>query len=208
MSQPPQKQQTQQQQQQSTNVAGGCFTVVIHGTIVAAECADHEVLYCRSRLVKGKEWSIVTSGAERANTIDVVTQQAEKQPGASARFTWNTPFEAVLQSTNPFGWPQLALGLGRVDTSGSDRIYAYSRCHVPMQSGNYTLDLPLLAPTYSEPKHQLFGAFGQGPELRDFTFLCSTSDDRVVLTAKPVPGYIRVSFNVMISGLDELGYSC
>jgi len=199
-------QQTTTTQNQNSPAIGGCFTVVVHGTIVAAECPDHEVLYCRSRLVRGKEWSLVTSGAERANTIDVLTQQADKQPGASARFTWNTPFECVLQSTNPFGWPQLALGLGRVDNSGNDHIHAYARCHIPMQSGNFTLDLPLLAPTYSQPQHQLFGALQQ-PELRDFTFLCSTSDDRVVLTAKPVPGYVRVSFNVMISGLDELGYS-
>ena len=197
---------TQQQQQQQQPQVGGYFTVVIHGPIVAAECPDEKVLYCRSRLVRGKEWNVVTSGAERANTIDVITQQAEKQPGASARFTWNTPFEVVLQSTNPFGWPQLALGLGCVTPSGEDQIKAYSRCHVPMQSGNYTLDLPLLAPQYSEPKHHIFGAF-KTPEFRDFTFLCSTTDDRVVMTAKPVPGYVRVSFNVMISGLDELGYS-
>lgn len=186
---------------------GGCFTVIIHGTIVGAECPDCDVLYCRSRLVKGKEWSLIAMGAERANTIDVLTQQSEKQPGPSARFAWNCPFEAVLQSTNPFGWPQLALELGNVDSSGQDHVDAYARCHVPMRTGNYTLDLPLIQPSYSQAQHQLFGAFKPSPELRDFAFLCSTSDDRVVLSARPVAGYVRVQFNVMVSGLAELGYA-
>lgn len=187
--------------------AGGCFTVVIHGTIIGAECPEMDVLFCRSRLVKGKEWSLIAMGAERANTIDVLTQQSEKQPGPSARFAWNCPFEAVLQSTNPFGWPQLALELGNVDGGGVDHIAAYARCHVPMKTGNYTLQLPLIQPAYSQPQHQLFGAFKPSPELRDFAFLCSTSDDRVVLTARPVEGHVRVSFNVMVSGLEELGYT-
>ena len=187
--------------------SGACFTVVVHGTIVSAECPSADVLYCRSRLVRGKEWSVAAFGAERANTIDVVTQQAEKMVGPSARFTWNTPFEVVLQSTNPFGWPQLALGLGAVDASGTDHVAAYARCHVPMRSGTHTMDLPLMAPDYSQPQHRLFGAFSPAPELRDFAFLCSTTDDRVVLTAKPVPGFVRVSFNVMISGMEELGYT-
>jgi hypothetical protein len=191
----------------ATPAVGGCFTVVIHGTIVGAEVPDADVLYCRSRLVRGREWAVVAMGAERVNTVDVVTQQAEKQPGPTARFTWNAPFEVVLQSTNPFGWPQLALALGTVDSSGKDRIAAYARCHVPMQPGSHALDLPLLAPAYSQPQHQFFGAFAVQPELRDPTFLCSTSDDRVVLTARPVPGHVRVTFNVMVSGLEELGYT-
>ncbi len=198
-------QKEQQQQQQSPQ--GGCFTVIIHGTIVGAECPDFDVLYCRSRLIKGREWSLIAMGAERANTVDVLTQQSERQPGPSARFAWNVPFEAVLQSTNPFGWPQLALELGNVDAGGEDHVDAYARCHVPMKTGTYTMDLPLIQPAYSQPQHQVLGAFKPSPELRDFAFLCSTSDDRVVLTARPVAGSVRVQFNVMVSGLEELGYT-
>lgn len=180
------------------------FTLVVHGTIECAECLDAGVLYCRSTLVKGRDWALALQSGERANTLSVITQMSERLPGPVAKFTWNAPFEFVLQSTNITGWPQISLSLTTIGPDGKDAVVAYSRCLVPMHQGVITMDLPLIQPEFSQPQHQVFG-FSRQPELRDPAFLCST-EDRIVLTAKRLPGYIRVSFNVAINGLSALGY--
>jgi B9 domain-containing protein 1 len=187
--------------------SGGTFRVIVHGTVESAECLEAPMLYCRTTLALGREWSLVLQGTERANTVDVVTQMAECQAGPVPRFAWNSPFEFVLESGSPRGWPQVALGLTRIDASGVDHVVAYARCHVPMRPGVYRMDLPLLSPVYATPQHKLFGAFSGRPELRDFAFLCSLSQDRAVLSARPVHGYVRVAFDVTITGMAALGYS-
>ena len=185
----------------------GGFKVIVHGVIESAECVDAGLLYVRSQLVKGTDWRIdERTSAEKSSSIDIVTQLAERLPGPVPKFTWNSPFDIILHSTNPSGWPQIALGLTTLDANMKDIVKGYARCHVPMRPGTTTLDLPLMQPTYSTPQHRLFGSLsGAQPELRDLTFLCH-SDDRLVVTMKRAPGYIRVKFDVAMIGLSALGY--
>ena len=184
---------------------GTTFTLVVHGTIDCAECLDAGLLYCKSLLVKGRDWSLASNSVERANTIDVITQTSERLPGPIAKFTWNAPFEFVLQSTNLFGWPQMAFCLTTISPDGKDTVVAYSRCSIPMSNGVVRLDLPLMRPEYSQLQNREFGFFQGTPELRDPALLCST-EDRVVLTARRLPGYIRVTFNVTVTGFAALGF--
>lgn len=188
-------------------VSGG-FEVIVHGTIEGAECLQAGMLYARSVLVVGRDWShaAMVSG-ERAVNSEVITQMSERLPGPAAKFAWNAPFEFHLRSTNISGWPQLAISIATLQRDGKDAPLGYTRCHVPMQTGRRTLDLPLMQPVHSTPQHKLHGAItGATPELRDMTFLCS-GEDRVVMSAKRVPGYVRVSFDVMVNGLAEQGFS-
>lgn len=187
--------------------SSGRFTVVVHGTIEGAECLESNMLYCRSTLVKGREWSVALQGGERANTVDVITQMAERLPGPVPKFTWNAPMEFVLHSANVHGWPQLALSLTNVGNNGKHHVVAYARCHVPMQSGVTTVELPLTQPDFANPQQKLFSKIdGTKAEFKDFAFLCST-DDRLVLTMKRVPGFVRVTFHTTITGMAALGYN-
>ncbi len=181
------------------------FNLVVHGSIDCAECLDAGLLYCRSTLVKGRDWTLALQSGERANTLNVITQLSERLPGPIAKFTWNAPFEFVLQSTNVTGWPQIALSLTTIGPDGRDVVVCYSRCLIPMHAGVVTMDLPLMQPEYAQPQHRLFGMFASTPEVRDPALWCST-DDRLVLSAKRLPGYVRVTFNVAVSGLANLGY--
>jgi hypothetical protein len=155
----------------------------------------------------GKDWSQTPcASGERAVNVEVITQMSERLPGPVAKFTWNAPFEFSLKSTNVSGWPQIGIALSTINRSGADETIGYARCHVPMRSGHKTIDLPLIAPMFSTDQHKLFGIIaGTKPELRDMAFLCS-GEDRVVMTAQRLPGYVRVSFNVHINGMSALGY--
>ncbi|CUG92079.1 B9 domain-containing protein, putative [Bodo saltans] len=190
-----------------TDITGG-FEVTVHGTIEGAECLEASMLYARSVLVMGKDWGYAaTASGERADHSEVVTQMSERLPGPQAKFSWNAPFAFALKSSNLSGWPQLAIAVSTLQRNGKDSPIGYARCHVPFQRGRKTLDLPLMQPVHSTPQHSLHGSLtGSLPELRDMTFLCS-GEDRVVMSAKRLPGYVRVSFDVVITGLEEHGYS-
>lgn len=181
------------------------FRLIVHGTLESSECLSAGSMYCRSTLVLGRDWSHVVQGGDRANTVDVITQLAERKPGADALFTWNAPFEFVLESPTPASWPQIAIAATSIGADGKDVVIGYARCHVPRKPGCHSLTLPMLQPVYSTPQHQLFGMFSGKPELRDPTFLCSV-DDHAFLNASAVPGNIKVSFHVALSNFAQLGF--
>jgi B9 domain-containing protein 1 len=114
------------------------FQLIVHGTVESAECLSAGSMYCRSTVVIGRDWSYVVQGGERANTVDVVTQLAERKPGPQALFTWNTPFEFVLESPTPAGWPQIAFAATSIRADGKDTVVGYARCHVPRKPGSYS----------------------------------------------------------------------
>lgn len=186
----------------------GGLEVTVHGNVECAECLEAGMLYARTVLVMGKDWMhSPTASGERAVNSEVITQMSERLPGPVAKFTWNAPFEFALKSTNVTGWPQLAVAICTLTGNGADTVIGYARCHIPFHSGRRTLSLPLMQPVHSTPQHQLFGALtGVTPELRDISFLC-TGEDRVVMTAKRLPGYVRISFDVLITGMNDHGYS-
>lgn len=182
------------------------FQLVVHGTVESAECTTVGNMVCKSSVVIGPDWSYVVQGGGRANTVDVVTQLAERKPGAQALFTWNTPFEFVLEGTTPAGWPQLALAAVTIDAAGKEVVVGYARCHVPRKSGSYTVTLRMLEPVHSTAQHKLIGAAtGKKPEIKDPAFLCSP-DDHAFLTAKAVEGHIRVSFDIALVNFEALGF--
>jgi B9 domain-containing protein 1 len=183
------------------------FTLIVHGMIESAECVDAGLLYARTQLVKGPDWRITDrSTGEKSGTVDLVTQLAERLPGPVPRFTWNAPFELKLTSTNPSGWPQLALALTTLDPTMKDSVIGYARVHVPLRAGLTTVDLPLMRPEHQTPQFRLFGSLtGTPAELRDLSFLCH-SDDRLVVNMVRSPGFVRVRFDVALIGFSALGY--
>jgi B9 domain-containing protein 1 len=182
------------------------LSLVVHGTIDGGEFSEADMTYCRATVVKGPDWKVSVQSGEKAAVADVVTQMCEKQPGPIPKYTWNTPFSFVLNSTNPFGWPQICLSLMTVDKVGEDRVVGYARCHVPMKPGRAVVRAEIISPMYSTPQHQLFGGmFGVNPELRDPAWLCS-GEGREIMLASSYGGYINVSMDVNIAGLGNLGY--
>ncbi|KAK7199632.1 b9 domain-containing protein 1 [Novymonas esmeraldas] len=158
-----------------------------------------------------------------SNNAEVVTQLSDCAKGPIPYFSFTAPFEFALTSTNPFGWPQLVITLHTVEGAGGgssknadgsdtqllgsgESIIGYGRCFVPMQSGYHTKKVPMMQLESSTPKQQLISLLTrEKPVLRDLSFLCS-GDDQVMLRARPLDGYVRLNFSVMINGMESAGF--
>lgn len=212
------------------------FQVLVHGVVEGAECFEGDLLFARTQLFFGADWSFLTSsplqegrGCDESdvvyptynNNAEIVTQVSDRTQCPFAYFSWAAPFEFALHSTNPHGWPQLVITLHSVtnkaqalDAGGKDSahwgsgevIIAYSRCFVPMTSGYHKKKVSIMQLENATKRHQLIGMLTrEKPVLRDLSYLCR-GDDRVVLTARPVEGHVKVTFSVMITGMEACGF--
>ncbi|CCW62697.1 unnamed protein product [Phytomonas sp. EM1] len=156
-----------------------------------------------------------------SHNAEVITQLSDRSTGPFANFVWAAPFEFALHSTNPHGWPQLIVTLHTItskplnvvahraygrDLDCRDAIVGYSRCFVPMQSGHHSRQLSIMQLENATKKHQLISFLTrEAPVLRDVSYICR-GDDRVVLTTRPVSGYVKLTFVVMIQGMSSCGF--
>ncbi|CAJ1033608.1 putative Ciliary basal body-associated, B9 protein [Leishmania utingensis] len=117
-------------------------------------------------------------------------------------------------STNLFGWPQLVITPHTVKGADDDNtqvlgsgesIIGYGRCFIPMKSGYHPTDMPVMQLESATSRQQLISLLArERPVLRDLS-LC-TGDDQVMLHARPLDGYVRLSFSVMINGMGSPGF--
>lgn len=158
-----------------------------------------------------------------SNNAEVVTQLSDCCKGPIPYFSFTAPFEFALTSTNPFGWPQLVITFHTVEGSGvnadkdgnekdkqllgsGESIVGYGRCYIPMKSGYFTKDVPMMQLEHATSQQAIIGLVTrQKPVLRDLSFLC-TGDDQVMLRARPLEGYARLNFSVMINGMESCGF--
>jgi B9 domain-containing protein 1 len=158
-----------------------------------------------------------------SNNAEVVTQLSDCCKGPIPYFSFTAPFEFALTSTNPFGWPQLVITFhtvegagGNVDKDGSENdkqllgsgesIIGYGRCYIPMKSGYFTKEVPMMQLENATTQQAIIGLFTrEKPVLRDLSYLC-TGDDQVMLRARPLEGYARLNFSVMINGMESSGF--
>ncbi|AYU81569.1 b9 domain-containing protein 1 [Leishmania donovani] len=158
-----------------------------------------------------------------SNNAEVVTQLSDCAKGPVPYFSFTAPFEFALTSTNPFGWPQLVITLHTVEGAGGstgkgaegndtqllgsgESIIGYGRCFIPMKSGYHTRKVPMMQLESTTSKQQLISFLTrEKPVLRDLSFLC-TGDDQVMLHARPLDGYVKLNFSVMINGMESSGF--
>ncbi|KPI89605.1 hypothetical protein ABL78_1270 [Leptomonas seymouri] len=158
-----------------------------------------------------------------SKNAEVVTQLSDCCKGPIPYFSFTAPFEFALASTNPFGWPQLVITFhtvegagGTVNRDGDERdkqllgsgesIIGYGRCYIPMSSGYYTKDVPMMQLESATSQQAIIGFLTrEKPVLRDLSYLC-TGDDQVMLRARPLEGYARLNFSVMINGMESSGF--
>ncbi|EPY29655.1 B9 protein domain 1 [Strigomonas culicis] len=212
------------------------FQVLVHGVVESAECLEAGTLFARTHLFFGPDWSFLSTSRANdgnlddeenivyptySNNAEVVTQLSDRAQSPFATFNWATPFEFALQSTNPYGWPQLVVTLHTITNSKQNRdpdekdgnllgsgesIIGYGRCFVPTQRGYHTVHVPMMQLENSTRKHQLVGMLTrQKPVLRDLSYLCR-GEDRVVLSARPLAGSVTLSFSIMINGFEACGF--
>ncbi|KAG5470422.1 hypothetical protein LSCM1_01666 [Leishmania martiniquensis] len=160
--------------------------------------------------------------ATYSNNAEVVTQLSDCAKGPIPYFSFTAPFEFALSSTNPFGWPQLVITFHTIEGGGGSQsgadgsdaqllgsgesIIGYGRCFVPMRSGYHTRNVPMMQLESATSRQQLISFLThEKPVLRDLSFLC-TGDDQVMLHARPLDGYAKLNFSVMINGMESAGF--
>lgn len=210
------------------------FQLIVHGVVNGAECMEAKQLFIRTHLFFGADWSFIDFSSGDAdfpsdvvyptynNNAEIVTQLSDRALSPVPYFSFSAPFEFALQSTNPYGWPQLVVTLHTVESKKSkssekygrteggqgvgDSVIGYGRCLVPMENGFHKLRTRVMQLEHSTNKHKLIGLLTcEKPVLRDLSYLCR-GDDRVVLSAKPLSAHVDLTFSVVVNGLESCGF--
>lgn len=210
------------------------FQLIVHGVVNGAECMETGQLFIRTHLFFGADWSFIdfSSGETQFpsdvvyptynNNAEIVTQFSDRALSPIPYFSFSAPFEFALQSTNPYGWPQLVVTLHSIESKKStvsenqgrggvqgvgDSVIGYGRCFVPMDNGFHKVRTRIMQLEHSTNKHKLISLLTrEKPVLRDLSYLCR-GDDRVVLSAKPLAAHVDLTFSVVVNGLESCGFN-
>jgi B9 domain-containing protein 1 len=166
----------------------------VQGQILSCSADNATDLFCKFVFHTGADWTII-SGCE-----DGISQTARVDIDHIC--IWNYPVDVVFKSPRPFGWPQVICSVYGVNLFGNQTVVGYGAFHLPASAGHHVFNVPLFsrAPTTQEKLLSWFS--GRMPETIAFNFLASGESREILKTESH--GYIRVSFDVVISGLKKL----
>lgn len=181
---------------------GANFFLMVTGQVEYGEFENADNVYCRYALSYGNDWNVV-HGPESG--LSQIAKASES--GADTGVVWNFPIDISFKSTNPFGWPRLALSVFGVDMMGRDVVVGYGSVLIPTIPGRHERWVHMYTPKASSLIQQfrswIAGAY---PEFFDSKFV--TRSEGREMTRVERTGAIRVSLNVMTRGMGQLGYSC
>eukprot|EP01062_Namystynia_karyoxenos_P068038 TRINITY_DN62247_c0_g1_i1.p1 TRINITY_DN62247_c0_g1~~TRINITY_DN62247_c0_g1_i1.p1 ORF type:complete len:284 (+),score=82.80 TRINITY_DN62247_c0_g1_i1:84-854(+) len=195
----------------------GKFYVVVNGTVESAIAQGTELLYCKYRFERGRDWDVLKLSNDTESLHEGVTQVAERSVGPTPLFSWNMPFSVAFASTNPYGWPKLVLSVYNVGRNDEPHPpCGYGWCHVPTKPGRYEVDVPLFRPVAASPQASLLAwlrgfqgfsfGFSEMPEFRSGAVWAS-GEHREVTRVEAAGGVVRVVFHVLTKNMTLHGFS-
>ena len=129
-----------------------------------------------------------------------------KSTEEEGRVVFNFPIEISFQSTNPFGWPRIALSIYGPDFLGRDVLRGYASVLVPINPGNHTRIVKTFRPVSGGRFQQLLNwLLGNNPEYYDSKMVTKgegRSATRVVQDGMSV----KVNFLVARKDVNSFGY--
>lgn len=174
---------------------------------VTSLLGSNEQLYCRYALSYGPDWEVVHGASLGVSQIGRQSIGDANKDGSNT-VVLNFPVEISLQSTNPFGWPRLALSIYGFDLLGRDVLRGYASLLLPINQGSHTKYLKTFRPV-SGGKCQRFLNFlmGTNPEFYD-SKLVTRGEGRGVTRVVSEDGMI-VKVNLLVTRKDfnSFGYS-
>jgi len=173
---------------------------MVTGQIRSGDLNGADNLYCRYALVFGNDWS-VAHGPDTG-----LSQIARRGNSADGSVIWNFPIDVTFKSTNPFGWPRIAISVYGVDGLGRDVVIGYGSLLIPTCPGQYERLVHMYAPVSSSLMQQFIAWIGgTPPEFFDTAFVAqSTGRDVTRVQAR---GTVRVTLNVLPRGMGSFGYA-
>ena len=161
----------------------------VQGQIISCTADNASDLFCKFGFNMGSDWTII-SGCE-----DGVSQSA--RINLDHECTWNFPIDIVFQSPRPYGWPQIIFNV-----YGNKTVVGYGAVHIPTASGHHSFNVPLFSRAPS-PTERFTGFFtGRMPEAIAPNFIAGGDAREIFKTESH--GYVRVTFDVVMSGLKKL----
>ena len=166
------------------------FFLMVTGHIESASSHSstclNDKLYCRYSYSYGSEdWKVVhgvSHGHSQIATQGVVSTNDEE--GGNV-IVWNFPIEISFQSSNPQGWPRLALSIYGLDFAGRDVLRGYASMLIPMSPGRHTKYLKTYRPVSGSKLVQFVNwLFGTNPGKCDV--LCCPPSFNNQLTQSPI----------------------
>jgi len=145
------------------------FFLMVTGHIESASSHSstclNDKLYCRYSYSYGSDdWKVVhgvSHGHSQIATQGVVSTNDDE--GGNV-IVWNFPIEISFQSSNPQGWPRLALSIYGLDFAGRDVLRGYASMLVPMSPGRHTKYLKTYRPVSGSKLVQFVNwLFGTNP---------------------------------------------
>ncbi|TMW69252.1 hypothetical protein Poli38472_001408 [Pythium oligandrum] len=175
------------------------FQLIVSGQIESINYPGVGNLYCRYSVTYGTDWRVL-HGADAG-----LTQLAYRGSHHDA-IVFNFPIDISFKSTNPFGWPRIVFSVYGLDALGRDVVRGYGSMYIPTRGGKFTRQVPLFRPLSSSLLQQ-FTAWltGAPPEYFDAKFI--TQNDGREVTRVTSAGRIKVTLNVVTSGMKEHGYA-
>mmetsp|Transcript_7099 Transcript_7099/g.27212 ORF Transcript_7099/g.27212 Transcript_7099/m.27212 type:complete len:250 (-) Transcript_7099:27-776(-) len=176
------------------------FHLMVTGQIRSGDFDGADNLYCRYTIVFGHDWTIC-HGPDTG-----LSQIARRGGGPDTSLIWNFPIDITFRSTNPFGWPRIAISVYGVDGLGRDVIKGYGSVVIPPCPGKYERVVHMYAPVSSSLVQQILAWIGgTPPEFFDSSFTAQALGRDV--TRVRSCGTVRVTLNVLPRGLAAFGYS-
>lgn len=119
---------------------------------------------------------------------------------------WNFPIDIKFKTTNPYGWPRIAISVYGVDFLGRDVVRGYGSALVPLSPGQHIIDVPMYVPLASSELNQWISwIWGNPPEFFDSKFV--TQNDGREVTRVQSTGVVRLKINLSTKGMQATGYA-
>lgn len=116
-------------------------------------------------------------------------------------------FEVSFRSINPYGWPQIVLTCGTVNSDGKEIAKGYGCIHVPASTGRHERIVHIFSTTNDNSFwSKYFGSFASNEiPVKTPAKEISSGEGREISRAK-CEGWLKVVFQVSFRDMNQFGF--
>ncbi|KAL7553618.1 hypothetical protein ACHAWF_016922 [Thalassiosira exigua] len=193
----------------TSSQSSSSFFVMITGHIEAAKSTCYswnDRLYCRYAFSHGPDWEVVHGVSMGLSQVGRPGLQAANDDGSDV-VVWNFPIEISFRSTNPHGWPRLALSVYGFDFLGRDVLRGYASLLLPPTPGRHAKYLTTYRPVSGSAFVQFANwLMGTNPEYYD-SKMSTRGEGRAVTRVAGGDRIVKVQLTVTLKDFPAFGYS-
>jgi len=171
-----------------------------------------EQLYCRYSFSYGPDWEVVHGVSMGLSQVGrrggaMLPCPHDDADGTGTAIVWNFPLDVAWSSTNPHGWPRLALSVYGIDFLGRDVAVGYASLLLPLGPGSYAKRLRLYRPVSGSRVVRFANwLLGTAPEYYDSRRVARGEGRAATRVASADDRAVRVTLNVALKDLTACGF--